>query len=60
MKWFDGGERWNEKIQIGEENNTVKQNSVSIDTVDVSDMAQIANIQYQEGKHNCTGIFIKW
>lgn len=28
-------------IQSGEENNTVKENSVSRDTVEVSDMAQI-------------------
>lgn len=44
MKWFDGGERWNEKIQSGEEDNTVKQNNVSKETVEVSDMTQIGKV----------------
>lgn len=35
------GERWNEKTQSGEEDSAVKQNSVSADTVEVSDTVQI-------------------
>lgn len=38
MKWLDGGEQWNEETQSEEEDNRVKQASVSAETVEVSNM----------------------
>lgn len=50
MKWFDEGERWNEKTQSEEEDNRVKQTSVSVDTAEVRHMKQRSNIKHQGEK----------